>query len=122
MVALMKVLKGLAKSADSLLMKLVLVTFQVAELSELLVAFVKTASEGLCCCVNNLVCSYVATLSECLAAELTAIRTLASVTTLMCLEVSQLGETLTTAGLFADEGLDTSVCPCVDLEVCLLVE
>lgn len=43
-------------------------------------------------------------------------------TTLMCLKVSKLRETLTTARLFADERLDASVCPCVDLEMCLLVE
>jgi hypothetical protein len=90
MVALVKVLKGLAKSADSLLVELILVTLQVAELSKLLVAIVKTAGEGLCCGVNNLVCSDIATLSKCLAAELTAIRTLASVTTLVCLEVTEL--------------------------------
>jgi hypothetical protein len=90
MVTFVKVLEGLAKSANSLLMELVLMTLQVTELSELLVAFIKTASERLCCGVNNLMCSYIATLSECLAAELTAIRTLASMATLVCLEVPEL--------------------------------
>jgi len=68
MVAFVQVLKGLAKSADGLLVEFVLVTLQVAELSELLVAFVKTAGERLCCSVNNFVCSHIATLSESLAA------------------------------------------------------
>jgi hypothetical protein len=90
MIAFVKVLEGLAKSADSLLMEFVLMTLQVTELSELLVAFIKTASERFCCGVNNLMCSYVATLSKCLAAELTAIRTLAGMTTLVCLEISEL--------------------------------
>jgi hypothetical protein len=90
MITLVKVLEGLAKPADSLLMEFVLVTLQVAELSKLLVAIVKTAGKWLCCCVNNLVGSYVATLSERLAAKLTTIRALASVTTLVCLEVSEL--------------------------------
>jgi len=58
MVAFVQVLKGLAKSADGLLVEFVLVTLQVAELSELLVAFVKTAGERLCCSVNNFVLSH----------------------------------------------------------------
>ena len=122
MITFVEVLKGLAKSADGLLVELILVTLQVAELSELLVAFVKTAGKRLCCCVHDLVCSYITALSERLSAKLAAIRTLASVTTLMCLEVSELGETLTTAGLFANERLDASVCPCVDLKMCLLIK
>lgn len=122
MIAFVKVLERRAKSADSLLMEFVLVTLQVAKLSKLLVAIVKTAGEGLCCGVNNLVCSYVAALSKSLAAKLTAVWTLASVTTLMCLEISELRETLTTTRLFANERLDASVCPCVNLEMCLLVE
>jgi hypothetical protein len=121
-IALVEVLKGRAKSADSLLMEFVLVTLQVAKLSKLLVAIVKATGEGLSCGVNNLVCSYIAALSKRLAAELTAIRTFASVTTLMCLEVSELRETLTTTRLFAYERLDASMCPCVDLEMCLLVK
>jgi hypothetical protein len=122
MVAFVKVLEGLAKSADSLLMELVLMTLQITELSELLVAFIKTASERLCCGVNNLVCPYVATLSKCLSAELTAIRTLTGMATLMCLEVSELRETLATTGLLANERLDASMRPRVDLKMCLLVE
>ncbi|KAH0294708.1 hypothetical protein KCU62_g76, partial [Aureobasidium sp. EXF-3399] len=47
MIALVKVLKSLAESADSLLMEFVLVTLEVAELSELFVAFVKTAANVL---------------------------------------------------------------------------
>lgn len=90
MVTLMEVFKGLSESADGFLVELVLMTLQIAELSELLVALVETAGERLCCCVNNLVCSYITALSKCLAAQLAAIRTLASVTTLMCLEVSKL--------------------------------
>ena len=83
MITLMKVLESRAKSADSLLMEFVLVTLQVAKLSKLLVAIVKTAGEGLCGGVNNLVCPYVATLSKCLSADVTAVWALASMPSLV---------------------------------------
>lgn len=67
-VALVKVLEGLSEFADSLLVELVLVTLQVAELGKLLVAVVKTACERLGCSVNNLVCSHISSLGKCLAA------------------------------------------------------
>lgn len=89
-VTLMEVLKGLSEPANGFLVELVLVTLQVAKLSELLIALIKTAGERLCCCVDDLVCSDVTTLSKCLAAQLAAIRALASVTTLVCLEVTEL--------------------------------
>lgn len=65
-------------------------TFQVAELSELFIACIKLAGEGLCRSVDNFVCSYISALCKCFAADVAAVGPLASVTPFMCFEISHL--------------------------------
>lgn len=122
LVAIVQVLEGGTQSSDCVLVELVLVALQVAELGELLVALVKAAGEGFGGCVDNLVCSNVTALGECLAAELAAVGPFASVSAFVCLEVAELRKTLATAGFLAHERLDPGVCPSVNLEVGLLVK
>ena len=61
-------------------------------MSELLATVVQLTAEGLNLLVNNLVGSNVATLSECLAANVAAVGSLSCVTPLVRLEVTQLRE------------------------------
>ena len=61
---------------------------EVAQLCKLLPAVVELAGKRLDLLVHNLVCTHVAALSKCLAADVTAVRALSCVAPLMCLEQS----------------------------------
>lgn len=94
--------KSALEFSNSLSVKFVLMTFQVSQLSELLVAVVELASERLRRGVDDFMCSHIPSLSECLSASIAAIWSFASVSAFMRLEVSKLGEALTTTRLLAD--------------------
>lgn len=61
---------------------------QITKLRELLATVIKLASERLDLLVNDLVCSDVTTLSKSLAADVTAVRPLSRVASLVCLSRS----------------------------------
>lgn len=75
-------------------MKFVLVGLQVSELSELLATTLQLTGEGLDMLMDDLVRANVAALSEGLAADVAVVWSLASVTTLVSLQVSELGKSL----------------------------
>lgn len=85
-------------------MELVLMTFQVAKLSELLVASVQLACKRLGRGVNNLVSPHIAPLCKGLTADVTAVWTLSSMPSLVCLEVSKLRKSLATSRLLTHLG------------------
>lgn len=58
---------------------------QVSKLGKLLAAVIKLAGEWLDLLVHNLVCSYVSTLSECLATNVALVRAFAGVASFVCL-------------------------------------
>ena len=91
-------------------------------MSELLATVVYLAAEGLDLLVNDLVCTNVATLGECLAANAAAVWSFSGVTPFMCLEVTQLREGLATSRCFARKWLVTGMDAYVDLKMRLLVE
>lgn len=73
-------------------MELVLVRLQVAELGELLATVIKLACKGFDLLVDDFVCANIASLSKGFAADIAAIGPLPSVSSFVCLEVSQLRE------------------------------
>jgi hypothetical protein len=82
-------------------MEFVLVGFQVSQLRELLVASIQLTCEGLGRRVDDLVRSYVAVLSECLAADVAPVRPLAGMSSFVRLEVAKLAESLAAGWFFA---------------------
>jgi hypothetical protein len=59
---------------------------EVSKLGELLPTIIQSAGEGLDLLVNNLVCTNIATLCKCFAANIAAVRALSSMAPLMRLE------------------------------------
>lgn len=91
-------------------------------MGELLAAVVEFAAERLDLLVDDLVRAHISSLSKCLATDVAAVRSLSSVSPLVCLEVTKLRERLTTARCFARKWLVASVGANVDLKMCLLVK
>lgn len=116
------VVKSKFEVADSFSVEFVLMRLEVAELSEVLVAVVQLADEGLDTLMNNPVGVDIAALSEFLSAKIACVGFLAGVSTLVSLEVTQLGEALTAEGMLAMERFDAGVGAQVDVEMSLLHE
>jgi len=95
-------------------MELVLVRLEVSELGKLLAAIVELAGKGFDLLVDNLVGAHISALSECLPADVAAVRSLSSVASFMSLQIAKLGESLAARRLLAHEGFDTSMGACVD--------
>jgi hypothetical protein len=81
---LMRLVDSLVSTYEMLRLSIV-AYLEVAELGELLAAFIKLARKGLDLLMYDLMRSYVSTLRESLAADVTIVRSLASVTALVCL-------------------------------------
>ena len=121
-VAASKPLEPRFQPSDGFHVEFVLMGFEVAELGELLVAVVQFARERLGRGVDDFMSSNVAVLCKRLAADVTPVRSLARVATLVGLEVAQLAEPLVASRLLAQERFDAGMCAGMDFEMCFLVE
>lgn len=91
-------------------------------MSELFPAVVKLAAEWLDLLVYDFMRADIATLGECLAANLTAVWALSCMSSFVCLQIAQLRKSLSTTGCLAFKGFCTSVRSDVNLQMSLLVE